>query len=163
MTDFVLLFCAFSPHLLKLCSFYLNIVAWIKMVVFWMQETNEFGYFCCWPQPDGRITSPPPPPPHTPSAEMLAHTHLHTADSLMHHKWSYQWSYRCTTYWPTACNSKKTQSSPDINQRSLTLCHCPSIEVQRSVQLINMAIYKQNYISNRAIYEFNYKLLSSVV
>ncbi len=106
---------------------------------------------------------PPPPPPHTPSAEMLAHTHLHTADSLMHHNWSYLWSYRCTTYWPTACNSKKTQSSPDINQRSLTLRHCPSIEVQRSVQLINMAIYKQNYISNRAIYEFNYKLLSSVV
>lgn len=107
--------------------------------------------------------SPPPPPPHTPSAEMLAHTHLHTADSLMHHNWSYQWSYRCTTYWPTACNSKNTQSSPDINQRSLILCHCPSIEVQRSVQLINMAIYKQNYISNRAIYKFNYKLLSGVV
>ncbi len=97
---------------------------------------------------------------HTPSAEMLAHTHLHTADSLMHHNWSYQWSYRCTTYWPTACNSKKTQSSPDMNQRSLTLCHCPSLEVQRSVEPINMTIFKQNYISNRAVYEFNYSLLS---
>lgn len=128
-------------------------------MVFWKRETSEFRYFCCWPRPDGRITSPP----------THSYTHPQQRCSLTH---TYtQQTRSCTIIGPISgpinvqptgpqhVSVKRHNLATDMNQRSYTLCHCPSLQSQRSVQLINMTIYIQNYTSNRAIYEFNYNLL----